>query len=349
MANIALNKPTDASSFVFPYNPAKSVDGISTPLNRWVGSSPLPPEPAIAAPVWLRVDLGTNYWINRWVIKQMGAVGWPANYNLTDYKLQGSLDNSNWFDIDSVTNNSANQTDRTFTPRKARWVRAYVTKGLRCNANFASVVDMEVYDAANAPLLTGLALSTTGGTDVLLTPGFFSKIFSYTANVDSSVPSVNVTPTAAAGTIKVGTTVTPSGSPVNVTLSMGTNTINVTVTSADNLMTETYTVVINKAAETAYLSNLVVNGIRGVLSPAFNQTTMAYTANVAAGVSTVTVTPTAESAGATILVNNTYTVASGGTSPALNLNVGQNTIIIKVTAAGGGSNQTYTVTVTRPS
>ncbi len=348
MANIALNKPTDASSFVFPYNPAKSVDGIPTPLNRWVGSSPLPPEPAIAAPVWLRVDLGTNYWINRWVIKQMGAVGWPANYNLSDYKLQGSLDNANWFDMDSVTNNSANQTDRAFTPRKARWVRAYVTKGLRCNANFASIVDMEVYDAPNAPLLTGLMLSTTSGTGITLIPGFFSQTFSYTANVDSSVPSVNVTPTTATGTIKVGNTGTPSGTPVNILLNDGANTITVTVTSADNLMSETYTVIVNKAVAT-YLSNLVVNGIRGSMNPAFSKITMAYTANVAAGVSSVTVIPTTESTGATILVNNTYTVPSGGTSPALNLNVGQNMITIKVTAPGGGSNQTYTVAVSRPS
>ena len=70
------------------------------------------PGPGTPAPIWLRVDLGAFYWINRWVVKQMGAVGWSPNYNLTDYKLQGSLDNANWFDIDTVTNNSANQTDR---------------------------------------------------------------------------------------------------------------------------------------------------------------------------------------------------------------------------------------------
>ncbi|HEX3047118.1 MAG TPA: discoidin domain-containing protein, partial [Bacillota bacterium] len=139
MPNIALNKPATASNSVFPYQPAKAVDGVPSALNRWVGSSPLPPS-GTPAPVWLSVDLGAFYWINRWVVRQMGAAGWSPNYNLTDYKLQGSLDNANWYDIDTVTNNSANQTDRATAPSKARWARIYVTKGLRCNTNFASIV-----------------------------------------------------------------------------------------------------------------------------------------------------------------------------------------------------------------
>ncbi len=346
MANVALNKNAAASNSMFPYQPGKAVDGVLTPLNRWVGSSPLPPS-GTPAPTWLRVDLGAVYWINRWVVKQMGAVGWSSNYNLQDYKLQGSLDNANWFDIDTVTNNSANSTDRAVTPQKVRWARIYVTKGLRCNTNFASIVDLEVYEAANAPSLTGLNLSTTSETSIPLTPVFSSYTYSYTTGVDNSVPSVNVTPTAAAGTIRVNTTTTPSGTPVNVPLHDGTNTITVTVTSADGLMTETYTVVVNKSAGSAYLSALVVNGIRGSMNPAFNKTTMAYTASVAGGVSSVTVTPTAEEAGATILVNDTYTVPNGGTSPALSLVVGSNEITIKVT--NGSSSQTYTVIVSRPS
>ena len=157
-----------------------------------------------------------------------------------------------------------------------------------------------------------------------------------------------MTPTATAGTIKVNTTTTPSGTPVNVILSGGTNTITVTVTSADNQMTETYTVVVTKAASSAYLSGLTVNGIRGSLNPVFNKTTMNYTASVSGGVTSVTVTPTAEDSQATILVNNTFTVPSGHTSPAINLIVGQNTITIQVTAADGNY-ETYTVVVSRPS
>jgi hypothetical protein len=348
MANIALNKPADASNYMYPYNPAKGVDGNLTPLSRWVGSSPLPPEPAIPAPTWLRINFGSTNWINRWVVKQMGLLGWSPNDNLTDYKLQGSLDNANWFDIDSVTNNSANSTDRTFNPRKVQWARVYVTKGLRCNTNFASIAELEVYDAPNAPSLTGLTLQTTSGS-VPLNPGFSSQTFSYTANVGSTIPSVSVTPTAAVGTIKVNTTTTPSGTPVSVTLNGGTNTITITVTSADNLMTETYTVVVTKGVSSPDLLGLVVSPIRGSLSPTFSSANLNYTANVVGGTTSVTVNPTAVDSQATILVNNTYTVPSGGTSPALNLNVGQNTITIKVTASNGSDIKTYSVVVSRPS
>lgn len=347
MGNIALNKPADASNFMNPYIPAKAVDGVVTPMGRWVGSSPLPPEPSTPAPVWLRVDLGATFWVNRWVVKQMGTLGWSTNYNLVDYKFQGSLDYNNWFDLDSVTNNSLNVTDRLFTGKKARWIRVYITKGLRCNTNFASIADFEAYEAANAPYLSGLTIKS-GAADVPLSPLFGSKTYSYTATVDSTASSVDVTPITAVGSIKVNNTTVNSGSPVNVPLTGGSNTITVTVTSPDSTMTETYTVVVTKQTKSAYLSGLVVNGIRGAINPSFASRTMSYTASVAGGVTSVTVTPTAEDSQATIQVN-TFTVPSTQTSPPINLSVGTNTITILVTASDNSSHQTYTVVVTRPS
>lgn len=344
MANIALNKFADASNSVNPYQPSKAVDGISTPLSRWVGSSPVPPS-GTPAPNWLRVDLGNTFWINRWVVKQMGALGWSPNDNMSDYKLQGSLDNANWFDIDSVTNNSANQTDRTFAPRKVRWVRVYMTKGLRCNTNFASVVDLEVYDAANPPSLTGLTISN--GT---LSPAFTSKIYSYLDSVGTDVGTITVTPTAAAGTIKVNNQVVASGSPSQaITLVTGPNTITVTVTSSDNTMTETYTITVTRAGLAAYLSGLLLKTVMGAsitLSPSpFDKNVFNYTASVASGISTVKVTPTAEVSSSTITVNG-LVVTSGQQSGPITINTGSNTITVIITASGGGQG-TYTINVTR--
>ncbi len=346
MANIVLNKFTDASSSVYPFQPANAVDQVYSSINRWLGSSPLSPTGTFDSN-WLRVALGSPFWISRWVVNQLGDKGWSANYNLTDYKLQGSNDNTNWFDIDSVTNNSANKTDRTFNPVKAQWIRVNVSKGLRCNPNFASIADFEAYEVNNPPYLSGLTMKSNT-VNVPMSPVFSSRNFSYTASADGTTASVDVTPTSAAGSIKVNNTPVNSGSPINVPLTGSNSTITITVTSPDNLMTESYTVTVTKSVKSAFLSGLTVNGIRGSLNPSFSTSTMSYTANVAGGVTSVTVTPTAVDRQANIKVN-TVTVPSGQISQAVNLNVGQNTITILVTAADNSNSQTYTVVVSRPS
>jgi len=94
----------------------------------------------------------------------------------------------------------------------------------------------------------------------------------------------------------------------------------------------------------ADLSNLVLSS--GALSPEFFSGTTAYTATVANSVTSLTVTPTAAEAHATIRVNGTI-VASGSASEAINLEVGKNTITTLVTGQDGTTTKTYTITVTR--
>lgn len=345
MANIALNKFADASNSVFPYQPAKAVDGVLTPLARWVGSSPLPPS-GTPAPTWLRLDLGAYYWINRWVVKQMGAVGWSPNYNLTDYKLQGSLDNANWFDIDTVTANSANSTDRMVNPTKVRWARIYVTKGLRCNTNFASIVDLELYPAdPTSAKLTSLALSA--GT---LAPPFSSTTYSYTANVGYDSSSITVTPTVedSRATIKVnGTPVTSGHASGSITINEGSgNTITVEVTPYIG-DPQNYTITVTRASS-PYLSGLVLKmGMSTIIpiAPPFNKTTLTYSANVAAGTLSVRVTPTAEDAAASITVNGTSVIS--GQSVTVNLTETSTLITINVTPVTGVDPKAYTVNVTK--
>ena len=94
----------------------------------------------------------------------------------------------------------------------------------------------------------------------------------------------------------------------------------------------------------ADLSSLVLSS--GTLTPPFTSGTTAYTANVAYGVTSIMVTPTASNTYATITVNGTP-VASGSVSEAIALNIGANTITTVVTAQDGTTTKTYTVTVTR--
>ena len=94
----------------------------------------------------------------------------------------------------------------------------------------------------------------------------------------------------------------------------------------------------------ASLSGLSIS--EGVLTPVFASGTYGYTASVANSVGSVTVTPTAGHAGATIRVNGN-SVISGAASDAISLAVGSNTVEIVVTAQDGTTTRTYTVTVMR--
>ncbi len=83
----------------------------------------------------------------------------------------------------------------------------------------------------------------------------------------------------------------------------------------------------------------------GTLNPTFDAATDAYAVSVGTDVASVTVTPTTTDDGAAVAVNG-VAVASGQPSEAIDLNVGNNTIPIVVTAEDT-STQTYTVTVAR--
>lgn len=333
MGNLALYKFADSSSYVYPFTPAKAVNGTATVFSRWLGSC----LPTMTQPInWYRVDLNGYYWINRWVVKQMGAVNWPVNFNMSDYKLQGSLDNTNWFDIDLVVNNSANVTDRTFTAKQVRWVKVCITKGLRNNPSFASIVDFEVYEAPpTSCYLSNLTLSA--GT---LNPPFVKTTAAYTAEVGFA-SSVAITPTAEDPNAKItvnGVTV-QSGSPATIQLNVGLNSIPVVVTPVIGVPF-TYTIAITRNCS-AYLSSLTLSS--GTLNPSFTGTGTSYTANVGYA-SSVTVTPTAEDPSATVTVNGNP--VSRGASAAVPLNVGVNNVLIAVTPVSG-TPVTYTIAVTR--
>jgi len=89
----------------------------------------------------------------------------------------------------------------------------------------------------------------------------------------------------------------------------------------------------------------------GSLSPSFGSGTTAYTATVSGANSSITMTPSVAQANASIVarVNGGAYIAilSGSASSALALNVGANTVDVRVTAQDGVTQKTYTVTVTR--
>ena len=88
------------------------------------------------------------------------------------------------------------------------------------------------------------------------------------------------------------------------------------------------------------------------LSPAtFASGTTAYTASVENTVTHVKITPTVSVSGATVQVGHKGTsltaVTSASASGAIELSVGSNVLVVRVTSANGNVNQDYIVTVTR--
>lgn len=93
----------------------------------------------------------------------------------------------------------------------------------------------------------------------------------------------------------------------------------------------------------ATLAGLAVDA--GVLDPAFVPGTTRYDAEVPHTTGSIRLTPTAAHPGATITVNGTG-VVSGGTTDAISLAFGANTITVEVTAESGAT-QAYTVNIVR--
>ena len=94
----------------------------------------------------------------------------------------------------------------------------------------------------------------------------------------------------------------------------------------------------------ALLSALTISA--GVLTPAFDPATDAYTVAVQNTVASVTVTPTARQSGAITVQDATTT--SGNPSAALMLTEGTPLAVEIIVTAPGGGTATYTVTVSRP-
>ncbi|MTV50428.1 hypothetical protein GJ688_15805 [Heliobacillus mobilis] len=200
--------------------------------------------------------------------------------------------------------------------------------------------------ARQAPVNVDLSnLTISNGT---LTPGFTSGNTSYTDTVTADVATVTVTPTAAdaTATLKVnGQTVTSGTASQAISLAVGSNAITVTVTSPDGSTSKQYTVTVTRpASSNADLANLTASS-GTVVPPPPGVSGTPYTDTVTADVASITVTPTAADPNATIRVNG-QVVASGGTSQAINLSTGANSITIDVTAQDG-TTKSYTLVVTR--
>lgn len=335
--NIALNRPATASSYVLPYAPSRAVNGATQPTSRWLCNT---------LPGNMTVDLGFTYVITSWTVRHMGTAGWASpNYNMSDFSLQGSNNNSTWVTIDSVANNTAAITARSVICAY-RYVRLNVTKGLNTNPQLASAMELEIYGHAPDASLKSLAISSG-----VLTPAFAPATLTYTApKVPYSTTSVVVSAAATdpTSTIKVNG-VAMAGGQSTVNLNVGVNTINVLVTALDGSM-KNYTIAVERIAS-SYLSALSaqVGGVNmawtELMPSPFIKTTTNYTYNVGFDAENIKITPTPEDSEAVVAISVNGVAVGSGASTALK--VGLNTVTVTVTAAGGTLVTTYTLSITR--
>ena len=200
------------------------------------------------------------------------------------------------------------------------------------------------------------ALSTTAGT---LSPAFDAGITAYTSSVAFNITSVTVTATKAdpGATLQVrinGGTYSPltSGAASSaLNLNTGANPIDVLVTAEDGITTKLYTITVTRAAASTVSSLSSMTFSSGTLTPSFASNVTAYTTSVSNAITSITVTSVVTDAASSIQVRvnggGFTSVASGVASGALTLNVGNNTVDVRVTAEDGTTTTTYTTTVTR--
>jgi uncharacterized delta-60 repeat protein len=122
---------------------------------------------------------------------------------------------------------------------------------------------------------------------------------------------------------------------------------------ATNSNGTTYTTVATFSTFSANANLSALSLSSGTLSPSFAGGTTSYTASVSNATTSITVTPTVAQANATIearVNGGSYAaVTSGSASGTLSINVGGNTVDVRVTAQDGTTQKTYAVTVTRQS
>lgn len=195
-----------------------------------------------------------------------------------------------------------------------------------------------------------LRLSSLSVSTGMLGPVFGSDTYAYTLNVPYSVSSLDVTAATVSSASEVSLSVNgspaASGAAQTVALATGANTVTLVVTALNQPASKAYTITVNRASSAsgdAALASLSLS--KGVLTPSFHPDTGSYSASAGYSMSTVSITPVANSDSYQSITVNGVAVASGS-SRSVNLAVGANTIPI-VVRAENNTVRTYTLSITR--
>ncbi|MFO0778465.1 MAG: cadherin-like beta sandwich domain-containing protein [Nitrospira sp.] len=200
--------------------------------------------------------------------------------------------------------------------------------------------------ASTNNLLSALRVQVGNVTQTLV-PSFNTNTSAYTVNVGADVPSVSVTATKADPNAAISGDLPNSGQATIQLDGPGTSKVVSIIVTAPNGTPKSYAVTINRAAPSSD-NNLSALRVRAgnttqTLSPSFDSNTLAYTVNVAAGVTSVSVTATKGDSNAVIsgdLPNSgqaTIQLDGPGTSKVVSI----------IVTAPNGTPKSYAVTINR--
>ncbi|WP_083453989.1 cadherin-like beta sandwich domain-containing protein [Syntrophomonas palmitatica] len=172
-----------------------------------------------------------------------------------------------------------------------------------------------------------------------LIPAFDPAVMNYSVNLPYTADRLIVTPTVSDnvyGAVTVNNQATVSGVPFGpISLNHGSNIIDINVTAQDG-SSQTYTINANRAIKplsNADLANLSLS--QGRLIPTFAPGITSYRAYVTPNNTSINITATvAESVYARVTIDNTPAISGSAFGP-INLNIGNNNVVIRVTAQDG--------------
>ncbi len=215
----------------------------------------------------------------------------------------------------------------------------------------AKVVDdnVSLSHTANVNFLSSNAnLASLQLSEGALIPIFTPAETSYFASVQNDVYRITFTPTTADSnaTIRInGNTVQSGSASAAIELQTGNNTVVIEVLAADGQTSKTYTIqVMREPNKDARLKALSASPV--ALTPAFNPAITEYTVNVANNVDQYSVQADVYNPLSTVTVTGA-TYDSNTSTYGTNLQVGTNTITLKVTAQDGQTSASYTIKVIR--
>ncbi|MFY7964512.1 MAG: beta strand repeat-containing protein, partial [Chitinophagaceae bacterium] len=208
-------------------------------------------------------------------------------------------------------------------------------------------------DISNNANLNGLSMNPSS-----ISPSFSSATTNYTANVNNTINNISITATKAhiGATIQVRAnggsfqTITSGIGSGVINIVVGTNTIEVRVTAQDGTTIKTYTITVTRAPSSdANINSLTISSAS--LVPTFSGNTTNYSGSVHNAITSITVTPYSSNSSSTIQIRfnggSYFSALSGSPSSSLNLNVGSNTLELRVTAQNGITIKTYLISLIR--
>jgi galactitol-specific phosphotransferase system IIB component len=204
----------------------------------------------------------------------------------------------------------------------------------------------------NATRLSNVTLLSDLEINGVTISGFTGTQYLYSANFPNSQNSITITATAidSLAEIYINGQQFNSGQVSNlINLNPGSNPISVRVVSSDLTNTQFYKIIIvRQFSSVANLIslNLSSNNQPLLLTPAFNQNVVSYSASVANTVTSISVIGILAESTGRLTINN-LPVSSGTSTQVSNLLVGSNFVNVNVTAPDQTTTKLYSVNVTR--